>query len=424
MIFLGLVLVLALSAPAHAQSPSAVPSPSPSASAGPASAPSAPFPSPSPSARPPASPAASPSVAASAAAVQAPPSPDPDVIKGDDTGDEDDAGPVKVRPEVLAGQEPAASPSAANPEMRLPAPTLLPGNRPTSPEPAATDDAIPRPRSITRTEPGARPARAPATARPNENYIRDDAQVFPAAVTAQLTRTIQSLEGKADIFIVTKVIEDMALFDQASQAAFKEIVDEVNHYRVVVVFIAYNAERDRGIVSTNLGYGVWHILTKKDCENLFGKDDAALTVEGIKGGVEKLVAHIAEYHKAHPDSATAPAFTGFDNLMRNLPRLLVVGVVLLGLLWFWRRGSNCPKCGAPLKTRVSISMVTRTGRMAKKTYKCFRCGYTRRQSLIPSGGYGDAPGRMPAAEEEIVEAGLDDEHEPDHAEHVEEPPGA
>lgn len=308
---------------------------------------------------------------------------EPDVIKGDDDGDGEDQ-LVRVRPEVLESVDAQASPSTRGATLTL-----------REHEPA-------RPVPVPRASPSARPV---------ENYIRDDAQVFPAAVTADLTRTIQSLAGKADIFIVTKVIEDMALFDQASQAAFKEIVDEVNHYRVVVVFIAYNADRDRGIVSTNLGYGVWHILTKKDCENLFGKDDAALTVEGIKSGVERLVSTILEYHKGHPDSPAAPAFTGLQNLAQNLPRVLLLGAVIIGLVWVWRRGSNCPKCGAPLKTRVSISMVTRTGRMAKKTFKCFRCGYTRRQSLLPAGGYGDAPGRVVARDEETVEATHEDEAE-------------
>jgi hypothetical protein len=217
---------------------------------------------------------------------------------------------------------------------------------------------------------------------------------------------VQSLEGRADVFIVTKVLEDMGLFDQASQAAFKEIVDEVNHYRVVVVFIAYNRDRDHGIVSTNLGYGVWHILTRKDCEDLFGKEDVALTIEGIKSGVEKIVGIIAEYHRKNPDSPAAPAFTGLDNLTRNGPRALAAFVVIMSLIWFWRRGSKCPKCGAPLKTRVSISIgATRTGRMAKKTYKCFRCGYTRRQSLVPT-GYSDAETRAtPRLDEEPATAG-------------------
>lgn len=251
-------------------------------------------------------------------------------------------------------------------------------------------------------------ADAPRPARPAENFVRDDAQVFPASVTAALTRTIQSLERKADLFVVTKVLEDMALFDQASTAAFKEIIDEVDHYRVVVVFIAYNTHRDRGIVSTNLGYGVWHIVNRKDCEHLFGNGDVPLTIEAIKAGVEKLVGTITDYDKRNPESPQAPAFTGLENLMRNGPRALAAIVVLLAGIWFWRRGSNCPKCGAPLKTRVSISLATtRTGRMAKKTYKCFRCGYTRRQSLVPT-GYSDAETRAgPRLDEDASAAGAE-----------------
>lgn len=378
---ISLLVWLSLAAAAPAQSPEAAPAPFPSTRAtAPEAAPSAaaaPVASPQPQASPHASPHAAPQASD--------PSAEPDSIPGGDDGDEEEDVPVRVRRGVL--DEPVAGSSPGANDLSLSSPA--PGARP--------DPTAPRAAPLTLDEDQAKRLtpvpRVGAEKRPTENYIRDDAQVFPAAVTATLTRTIQSLEGKADIFIVTKVIEDMALFDQASQAAFKEIVDEVNHYRVVVVFIAYNADRDRGIVSTNLGYGVWHILTKKDCENLFGKDDAALTVDGIKNGVERLVSTIAEYHKGHPDSPSAPAFTGLENLSRNLPRLLILGGVVVGLIWFWRRGANCPKCGAPLKTRVSISMATRTGRMAKKTFKCFRCGFTRRQSLLPTGGYGDAPGR-------------------------------
>jgi hypothetical protein len=297
---------------------------------------------------------------------------------------------------------PSATPApASSPLTELPDEPDDPDDAPARPLPVADDPSPPAPRASTSPS-------QPRSQRPAENYVRDDAQVFPAAVTVALTRTVQSLEGKAELFVVTKVIDDMALFDQASQAAFKDIVDEVNHYRVIVVFIAYNSARDRGIVSTNLGYGVFHILTAKDCQNLFGNGDVPLTFDAIKTGVEKLVSIITDYHKRNPDSPQAPVFTGLDNFLRNGPRALAAMLVLLAGAWFWRRGSNCPKCGAPLKTRVSISLATtRTGRMAKKTYKCFRCGYTRRQSLVPT-GYSDAETRAgPRLDEEPAEAGAE-----------------
>jgi hypothetical protein len=232
------------------------------------------------------------------------------------------------------------------------------------------------------------------------NFVRDDAQVLPANVTATLTRKIRALSGKADIFICTKLLDDMSLFDQASQATFRDILREVNHYRVIVIFIAYNRDRDHGIISTNLGHGIWHIVSKQDCEQLFGKEDAALTVEGIQSGVNRLVHIIKAYYENQPGSAAAPSFTGGDNLAHRLP-FIAVGVIILGAaLYFRKRGSKCPVCGAALKTRVSISLAGgASGRIAKKTFKCFRCGYSHRQSLIPTGGT-EGPRRAPRKPED------------------------
>ncbi|MBI4863460.1 MAG: hypothetical protein HY815_24825 [Candidatus Riflebacteria bacterium] len=247
----------------------------------------------------------------------------------------------------------------------------------------------------------------------NGNHIRDDAQVLPAGVTARLSRKVALLEGKVEIFLATRVLDDMAVFEEASQKLFKEIVHEVNHYRVIVVFVAYNRDRDKGIISTNLGHGILHVVSQNECSDLFGREDGPLSIEAIQRGVERLVELVQKYYQSEPGSAAAPSFTGLDTLTHRLPVALVVVVLLGGSFWYFRRTTTCPSCGAPLKTRVSISLSpSQPGRIAKKTYKCFRCGYSRRQSLLPTVGRegGPRPGALPVAPAE--EAGLSWSHDP------------
>lgn len=222
---------------------------------------------------------------------------------------------------------------------------------------------------------------------PTSPYVRDDAQVIPARVTAQITRQVKTLEGKAEIFVVTKVLDDMSLFDQASQATFKEIVREVSHYRVIVVFIAYSRDRAHGIISTNLGAGVWHIVPRQECEELFGNSEAALTVDRVQTGVDFLVAKILAHHRSQPVTASGPGLLATVTQWLSRPALWLALALMLGVgVLFARRVPMCPGCHAPLKTRVSIGLgVGNSSRSAKKTLKCFRCGYSRRQDLFGLG---------------------------------------
>ena len=316
-----------------------------------------------------------------------------------------------------ASPSPDLGPPDDEEEVATPGPQAVPRSREqrvASPGVDAEESSLPERVSPAPTTP---PTPGPvASVRPvkiSRNFVRDDAQVLSAGVTAAINQRVAGLGGKADIFVITRLLEDMALFDQASQSTFKEIIREVDHYRVIVIFIAYNRDRERGIISTNLGHGVWYIVSKTECEEAFGKEDVPLTGESIRDGVARLADHIERYHRTQPGAPAAPTLVGLDPFFKVVPVLL--GVIACGgvVWWLARRGSSCPNCGAPLKTRVSISFaLAPTGRVAKKTYKCFRCGYSRRKSLLPSAESGNAVRDTKSSQEELDIDELESDRDP------------
>ena len=214
--------------------------------------------------------------------------------------------------------------------------------------------------------------------------IEDEAGAIPSLARSRIQAAIERIRDRTEIFVITRVLGDLRQFESESQAAFRDVVRQTNHYRVVVVFIAYSADKRHGIISTNLGAGIWNVITADECQGLFGNEEAPLTIDLVVNGVESLVNLFEAYEAAHPNTAGSPYYDGFDILARRLPATLIVLFLSAGSLMLYKRGRRCPRCGSPLKSRVSVSLMRGPGgRIAKKTSKCFSCGYSKRKALLP-----------------------------------------
>lgn len=215
--------------------------------------------------------------------------------------------------------------------------------------------------------------------------IQDGAEILTPSSRRDLSRSIARLSGKIEIFVVSRLLEDLAHFEDASQKAFQEVVRQLDHYRVVVVFIGYSPDKRHGIIGTNLGAGVWNTVTNEQVARLFGEEDSPLGQDTVLLGVEQLVDLLESRAPKNEVEGPSPVFGGLDSAAERLPVALVLGLLGAGGFWFYRKNQVCPRCQKTLRTRVTISLnMGDRGRLAKRTSKCFDCGYTRRQSLIPS----------------------------------------
>jgi hypothetical protein len=229
----------------------------------------------------------------------------------------------------------------------------------------------------------------------NENpvvLVRDEAGLFDATIHSEIRLQLLSLkrETSVDLFLVTKIVPSLDEVEVIAYDLFRSLVREEGHYKVILVLVAISPQSGQGTVSTNLGAGVYHLLEKKDCEGLFIRKGEPFSPEGVKQGIvflkEKIQSAFARGRRAdvvagsEDDSLTDSIFGNFGW------SVLAVFVLLLGVIisYVASRPPKCPRCGEKLKTKVNVVVGTGGSDIARKTFKCFKCGYVKRKSLIPS----------------------------------------
>jgi len=222
--------------------------------------------------------------------------------------------------------------------------------------------------------------------------VRDEAGLFDAPLHSQLRLLLLRLRRSSGIecFLVTRVIGSLDQVEVTAYDLFKALVNEVGHYKVILVLIAIDRVKGQGTVSTNLGAGVYHLVEQKDCEGLFVREGQAFSPDGIKQGLTFRCERLESAHVARQradlvtGNATEPPGGGFVARW-GLVLLTLGSVVLVGGAYLYLAGrTTCPRCGAELKTRVNIVYGTGGSDLARKTYKCFKCGYTKRRALFPT----------------------------------------
>ena len=222
--------------------------------------------------------------------------------------------------------------------------------------------------------------------------VRDEAGLFDAPLHSQLRLQLLKLRRATgiELFLVTRVVESLEEVEVVAYDLFKSLVREVGHYKVILVLVAIDRKKGQGTVSTNLGAGVYHLVDRKDCEGLFVREGQAFSPEGVKQGMAFLCGRIetavAERKKADlvTGNVTEIPEDGFWGRWGYFVLAAILAVLgLFGYFYFVGR-TTCPRCGAELKTKVNIVVGTGGSDLARKTYKCFKCGYTRRRALLPT----------------------------------------
>ena len=196
-------------------------------------------------------------------------------------------------------------------------------------------------------------------------------------------------ETGVELFLLSSVVSSLDDVEVLAYDLFKSLVREVGHYKVILVLVAIDRNEGQGTVSTNLGAGVYHLLDKEDCEGLFVRDGESFTPEGLKQGIaflrQRIEDAVAERKKADVVTGqVARDETSFGfHWGYGLAALLLIILAVLGYFYGLAR-SKCPRCGSELKTKVNIVVGTGGSDLARKTYKCFNCGYTRRRKILPT----------------------------------------
>jgi len=225
--------------------------------------------------------------------------------------------------------------------------------------------------------------------------VRDEAGIFDAANHAALSALQFRLKSDTgiEIFVVTKSLHNLDDIQLVGFDLFKHLVREVGHYRVILILIGIDSDKGQGIVNTNIGAGVYHVLRKKDCEGLFVAQGELFSPDKIKQGVSFLCNKIrtsfvarqiadgtAEIVSVEFQPAKEP---GFRFNAFTIALMAFGGVLLVLLIYGFFKTSKCPRCGSLLRTRVSIVVGTGGSDLARKTYKCFTCGYVKVRTFLP-----------------------------------------
>ncbi len=222
-------------------------------------------------------------------------------------------------------------------------------------------------------------------------FLRDGAGVFDAASYEEVKQALENLyvDTGVEVYVLTEVLKNLDEIELYAYERFKQIVKERGHYRIVLVFIGVDPVRTRLSISTNLGAGVYHLISTSDVEGLFslGKGER-FSCAVIVRGLERLARKIHSTSMRLKRKGTVPVTRGWFRRAvggRVVEVLVLLSILLAGVVWYvWYRDRYCPRCGARLRRNVTLMGRGAWGegerrRFAVKTVKCFECGYTARR---------------------------------------------
>lgn len=222
--------------------------------------------------------------------------------------------------------------------------------------------------------------------------VRDEAGLFNATLHSEVRLQLLGLkrETSVDLFLVTKIVPSLDDVEVIAYDLFRSLVREEGHYKVILVLVAISPKSGQGTVSTNLGAGVYHLVEKKDCEGLFVRKGEAFSPEGVKQGIsflrEKIQSAFARGRRADVVAGNEDNSEANSKISNWGWSIVAVCLVFFGVVvaYIASRPAKCPRCGEQLKTKVNVVVGTGGSDIARKTFKCFKCGYVKRRSLIPS----------------------------------------
>jgi len=219
-------------------------------------------------------------------------------------------------------------------------------------------------------------AQAPA------RFVRDQVGLFTGEQVGQMERRLGELERETGFaaFVEARSFEGFEGFTQEADRVFEEIVERAGHYRVALVLIGIDRETRRGMVGTNLGAGLYQVMTREAAADLFLAEGEAFSAERIGEGVDRLASKLEEWHSLR-EAETREIFGKEPRSWHQrlgVPFYPILGVGLLVLwaaAWAAWRSRACPGCGAALRVRVRWGG---PGGTAVRTAKCFECGHVEK----------------------------------------------
>lgn len=245
-------------------------------------------------------------------------------------------------------------------------------------------------------------------------FVLDRAEFFPADRRGSLELRLADVAERTgrSIFVITQGVTRFEGFGEYSRVVFREIFRKIDHSRFFLVLIGFDRRNGRGTVSVSLGERVVNVVGQAEHRSLiehFVKPGETFTVDRAVGGIDHLVGLMEAYQR--DQEAVARRMDVEEGLFTRLRHwagshvFLLLGLALLAMagLWMALRELYCPSCWSPLRTSVHIVFRPKQGgRRARKTYKCFHCGYVRQANLWPSffgratPSVGEPPRRRPS----------------------------
>lgn len=214
-------------------------------------------------------------------------------------------------------------------------------------------------------------------------HLRDEVSLFEHDLVTTMEKRLVELASDTgfEIILQVRAFEGFDEFTPTAEVLFEEVVRDLGHYRVALVLIGIDRTSGRGMVGTNLGAGLFQVMSREQVADLFLAEGEAFSPERIALGVDRLASKLEEYHSLRAAAGNKDLFPSETQAwhqrfgVRFYP---VVVLVLLGLWFGWSawRSRICPRCGAAMRTRVRLGG---PGGAAVRTAKCFECGHVQKR---------------------------------------------
>lgn len=224
---------------------------------------------------------------------------------------------------------------------------------------------------------------------PDRIRVRDTVGLFAPAEVASMVSRLRTLAAETgfEVRLVTRDFRGFDGFGKIAEDLFEAEVSRLGHYRMALVLIGVDRNAGKGMVGTNLGAGLYQVMSREEAGDLFLAEGEPFSPARIRVGIDRLAARLEEWHtmtrmateKLFPKKRR-PWYHRFG--VHFYPILALAALALGGLVALWR-SRYCPSCGAEVKARVRFGG---PGGVAVRTVKCFACGWIRKRRYEPGAG--------------------------------------
>lgn len=223
---------------------------------------------------------------------------------------------------------------------------------------------------------------------PEVRHIVDETGLFSPNQKAQIEERLETLSQATgvEVFLRARRFDGFESFEDETQKTFAAVLQGLEHYRVALVMIGIDRREGRGMVGTNLGAGLFALMSRDEAADLFLGEGESFSAERIHHGVDRFASSVEQWYEvAKQGNPSDKAWTPTPRKSLLDIRIgfwvypLVLGLLGLGVFGLVVYSTRfCPECGRKMRSRVRLGG---PGGAMVRTTKCFDCGYVKKRNF-------------------------------------------